>query len=286
MSRPTHSASSHVPRRPRCQPQPQPHPACLCTNASLPPQPALRLAARCAAATRRSAAHACDNAALLSTLLRDVVSTLDADARTFWCQMMDTLSVRVATGDVQYSVSVAPHLLWTAEHVYALHGHLLAAASEQQPPRCDRCAACLLSAPAPPDDVHFRSVAPPSQLPSSAFDTRMEFSWVDDDDEDDDTSAHALPIASFEAYICDVLDDQGKNEFVRERFYGGAPLNSRYLLSQFGASLGMTQTSSDFCSQPHYWQDHPFADDDFSDSDCISGMSDVESLNRSDNGAS
>lgn len=209
---------------------------------------------------------ACDNAAVLSRILARVVSNLDDHARTFWCQMMDTLALRTEAGDVQYSVSIAPYLPWHAEDAYALHEPRLR--DPQISHLCPRCGGLA------------------KRKRKRQRRRRTEFSWVEDEDDDLDDEAGStqrLAIASFEAYICDVLGEAGKNEFVRERFYGGAPLNSRYLLAKFGTGLGMSQEELQLRQADMFdMQEDPAA---MSDDDYMSGLSDVDSIHRSDNGA-
>lgn len=185
--------------------------------------------------------------------------------------MMDTLALRTAPGDVQYSVAIAPYLPWLAEHAYATHRPTLRIHPHNL---CQACGGFRpLALPSSPLTNHSSTIRDDSSL---------QFSWVDDDDDDDDIgNTHRLPVASFEAYICDVLDEPGKNDFVRERYYGGVPINTRYLLAKFGTSLGMTPEEVQLLAADliHDEEQIPFQHDDY-----LSGVSDVESQDRSDNG--
>lgn len=194
------------------------------------------------------------NATTLSHILASVVGALDADARNFWCQMMDTLAQRGPAGDVDYGVSIAPALPCLAEQTYLSHGHLLDGAREGM---CGTCGGKRAA--------------------------EREFGWVDEDDEEDGSGVY---VPSFEAYICDVLDETGKTEFVSEKLGGGGGnvINSRALLARFGENLGMSKDEVEVAVRELYAQD--WGDDEmFEDDEYMSGLSDSESLDRSDNGA-
>lgn len=282
------SQTSHAPRRPRSLPPPPLATpttitsASLFTTAPLPTSPlspssAISYAAATAPALNLAATRPCRDASLLSSLLADVVATLDRASRTFWCQMMDTLALRTAAGDVLYSLSIAPHLPSHAEDVYVTHHNALATplCPADHPLSCPLCRRLNRSHPSP-------HLCLTSAL-SHSLSRPMEFSWVEDEEDDPDEQpchTHRLPIPSFEAYICDVLDEKGRNEFVKERFYGGAPLNSRYLLAKFGSALGISGAEADFRAADLFSDN----DVDISDDDYVARFSDVESLDRSDNG--
>lgn len=166
--------------------------------------------------------------------------------------MMDNLANRGPIGEIDFSLSIAPALPCLAEQVYLSHGHLLNPDSD---PLCQTCGGKRL--------------------------VEREFGWVDEDDDDEGVGAY---VPSFEAYVCDVLDDTGKTEFVSERFGNATNLiNTRALLARFGGSLGMSKEELDLVVRDYYAQD--WGDDDLIDEDeYMSGLSDTESLGRSDNG--
>lgn len=247
--------------------------ACTPTSLTSPPVPSLpspQLALRFATATlptltRAGTLAACANATSLSALLADVVSSLTPDDRNFWCQMMDSLALRVPAGDVNYSVAIAPALLGLSELTYARHCAVL------RGKRRTKCANCTRGA--------------------------AEFSWVDeeddDDDEEEDDDAAQMPgvessgkmgVASFENYVCDVLDAEGRKDFIKERFYGGGEIDTRWLLGCFGAILGMsqqemTQYRGEAERASAWWEEDA---EDFEEEEYMSGVSDVESIGRSE----
>lgn len=174
---------------------------------------------------------------------------------------MDSLALRVPAGDVNYSVAIAPALLGVCELVYTRHCGVL------RERRWGVCVNCTRGA--------------------------GEFSWVDEEEDEEEgeqmvgvENSGRMGVASFEGYVCDVLDSEGKREFVRERFYGGGEVDTRWLMGKYGGVLGMSeeemgQYRGEEGRGAGWWEEEG---EEFGDEEYMSGVSDVESsVSRSEN---
>lgn len=135
----------------------------------------------------------------LGTLLEEIPD----EERLNWCALLETMAVRRQHKEVSFSISIAPEPPDKPFHLYQRHADELIALQS----RLD----CFRST----ENVQSKR-------------ENLEFEWASRPEDTDDKLSSASH--SFESYVLEQLNEEGKLDFIVQHFYAGAALDTKHAM--------------------------------------------------------